>query len=63
MPNAGVLLLTKEQGEDEVVVRKSSSHHLLCSPIIFIVQRGYGAHSPQKAWPLRTQALPNPHPR
>lgn len=60
MPNAGILLLTKEQGEDEVVVRKSSSHHLLGSPVIFIAQRGYGAHSPQKAWRLRTQALPNP---
>lgn len=60
MPNAGVLLLTKEQGEDDEVVRKSSSHHL-CSPVIFIAQRGYGAHSAQKAWRSRTQALSNPH--
>lgn len=42
MPNAGVLLLTKEQGEDDEV-------------------RGYGAHSAQKAWRSRTQALSNPH--
>lgn len=60
MPNAGVLLLTKEQGEDDEVVRKSSTLHLVCSPVIFIAQRGYGARSPQRAWRSRTQALPNP---
>jgi hypothetical protein len=60
MPNAGVLLLTKERSEDDEVVRKSSQYYLIPSgKNIVITKQGYGARSPPKAWRSHMQAPEN----